>query len=126
LELWAWASEDIRVVGFAPFHFSDEPSYAPEMSIGFRNLPETLSFWTEIGLKIKHAVPEAKTLRERLAASVKIGAAAMKIDDDADDDADGARTKPVHRSGENLSIRRLEASGSSKTRLQLGNGGTCD
>lgn len=29
LELWAWASEDTRLVGFAPYHFSDEPSYFP-------------------------------------------------------------------------------------------------
>jgi hypothetical protein len=29
LDLWAWASEDARLVGFAPYHFSDEPSYFP-------------------------------------------------------------------------------------------------
>ena len=50
-------------------------------SIGFRNLPETLSVWTEIGLKIRGAVRGAATLRERLVAADKIGAVPVKHDD---------------------------------------------
>jgi hypothetical protein len=79
LDLWAWASEDTRVVGFAPYHFADEPSFGSVDGIGFRNLPQTLSVWTELGLKItSNARPGATTLREQLKVAAQIGDAATR------------------------------------------------
>jgi hyaluronoglucosaminidase len=72
LDMWAWAVEDKNVAGFAPFHFADEPSYGPRDAIGFRNMPKTLSVWTEIGLKVIRAIPGATTLRERLLAATAL------------------------------------------------------
>ena len=51
-QLWEWAQNDRRVGGFSPWHFDDEPSYPPQMQTGFRNLPQTLSVWVEIGTRI--------------------------------------------------------------------------
>ena len=51
-ELWSWAQDDPRLVGIAPFHFDDSVSYPAELVTGFRNMPETLKAWTEIGRQI--------------------------------------------------------------------------
>ena len=40
------------IAGFSPWHFDEEPSYPPQMVRGFRDMPETLSMWTEIGTKV--------------------------------------------------------------------------
>jgi len=79
MQLWDWALDDPRVAGFSPFHWDDEPSttvtlsrfnlfvsipltpkvpgitiagFPPQMQTGFRNMPQTLSAWVEIGTKI--------------------------------------------------------------------------
>ena len=44
--------DDPRLVGIAPFHFDDSVSYPAELVTGFRNMPETLKAWTEIGRQI--------------------------------------------------------------------------
>ena len=69
LDMYAWAAGDRKVAGFAPFHFCDEPSYGPRDQVGFRNMPQTLSVWTEIGLKVVREIPGVTTLRGRLAAT---------------------------------------------------------
>jgi hypothetical protein len=60
-QLWEWAVSDRRVAGFAPWHFDDEPSYPPQMVTGFRNMPETLSMWSEIGSKILENAQRAQS-----------------------------------------------------------------
>ena len=52
-ELWNWAQDDPRLVGFAPWHFDDEPgAYPTQLVTGFRNMPQTLNTWATIGEQI--------------------------------------------------------------------------
>ena len=45
--------------GFAPWHWADEPSYGERMERGMRDMPATVSVYTELGLRIKHAAAAA-------------------------------------------------------------------
>ena len=102
-ELWAWAAEDPRLVGFAPYHFQTEPSYGPAMAVGFRDMPKTLSAWAEIGLDIVRAIPGATTLRARLDFAVGLSSddgeakPVVHIDlagSDTHPETDGTHTRP--------------------------------
>ena len=57
---------DSMVAGFSPFHFDAEPSYPPQMVTGFRDMPETLSMWTEIGTKVLDNARQAADRRLKL------------------------------------------------------------
>ena len=62
LDLWDWAVADPLLVGFAPWHYSDEPSYGTVMGLGMRQLPETLSVYTELGMRMRrHLGPQLKS-----------------------------------------------------------------
>ena len=68
----AWAVDDPLLEGFAPWHWADEPSYGERMERGMRDMPETVSVYTELGLRIKHAAAAA-------AAAAGAGAAAAPL-----------------------------------------------
>ena len=62
LDLWDWAVADPLLVGFAPWHYGDEPSYGTVMGLGMRDLPETLSVYTELGMRMRrHLSPQLKS-----------------------------------------------------------------
>ena len=63
-ELWNWAVEDPRLEGFAPWHWSDEPSYGVRMARGMKDMPETVSVYTELGLRMKRVIDERERQRE--------------------------------------------------------------
>ena len=53
LDLWNWAVADPLLMGFAPWHYGDEPSYGTVMGVGMRDMPETLSVYTELGMRMR-------------------------------------------------------------------------
>ena len=53
LDLWNWAVADPLLMGFAPWHYGDEPSYGSVMGVGMRDMPETLSVYTELGMRMR-------------------------------------------------------------------------